>query len=169
MSGSSRTGTSILSTPDLSRVFRATTPTAPDEIVAHVEDAVTCLEASVLRPALMMIGLANEETIRITHAGLAHAGHVTAAPAMAKARDLLSAIDPVLKAWPGTKDERHRLSLAWTAIEVIRVERNAAAHPGNQVTDSPKIESLLTLAAHHLPVFRELLVKPAVAAGFVIP
>lgn len=149
--------------------FRANTPTAPDEIIAHMEDAITCLEAAVLRPALMMLGLANEETIRITHAAVAHLGRVKPASSMVKARDLLADVDHALKTWPGSKDEQHRLSLASSAIEAIRVERNAAAHPGSQITDGPKIESLLTLAAHHLPVFWELLVKPGIAAGFVIP
>ncbi len=120
--------------PGFTSRFRANAATAPDEIVAHVEDAVTCLEAGVLRPALMMIGLANEETIRITHAAMAHQGTFKVAPMMTKARDLLAEIEVALKTWPGSKDEHHRLQFAAVAIESIRVERNAAAHPGNRVT-----------------------------------
>jgi hypothetical protein len=153
--------------------FRANAPTATDAVVAHMEDAVTCLEAQVFRPALMMLGVANEETIRIAHAALAHQGKLAPAAAMTKARDLLDDIETVLRAWAtaakNLKDERHRLVFAAGSIETIRVERNAAAHPGKKALDGPNIEALLTLASHHLPVFWELLVKPAVAVGFALP
>ena len=43
--------------PGFARRFRAKAPTATDAIVAHLEDAVACLDAGVLRPALMMMGL----------------------------------------------------------------------------------------------------------------
>jgi hypothetical protein len=159
--------------PGFIRRFRSSTPTATDAVVAHIEDAVTCLEARVLRPALMMLGVANEETIRIAHAALAHQGRFAAASSMASARQLLDDIERAVRAWAtgakSLKDEQHRLILATGSIEAIRVERNAAAHPGNAGPDGAHIESLLILALHHLPVFWELLVKPALSVGFVLP
>jgi len=148
--------------------FRAKAPTASDAVVAHLEDAVSCLENGLLRPSLMMLGLANEETIRACHAALAYEKKVPAAPALAKTRDLLSAIEPVVRGWAGKREEQHRLSLALTAAEEIRVERNDAAHPGKKVTDEPHIEHLLSLVAHHCAIFWEVIVKPATLAGFVI-
>jgi hypothetical protein len=158
--------------PGFIKRFRAAAPTATGAVVAHLEDALSCLEADVLRPALMMLGLANEVTIRITHAALAHQTKVSAAGPMAKARDLLADIDGVAKAWAGgkgggVKDEEHRLKLAAGTLEAIRDERNNAAHPGRKVTDGAHVEGLLMLGAQHLPVLWEVMVKPAVVAGFV--
>lgn len=153
--------------PGFSARFRTKAPTASDAVVAHLEDAVSCLENGLLRPSLMMLGLANEETIRVSHAALAYQGKVHAAPALAKTRDLLSAIEPVVRGWSG-KEEPHRLSLALAAAEAVRVERNDAAHPGKKVTDAPHIEHLLSLVAHHCATFWEVVVRPAVGAGFAI-
>jgi hypothetical protein len=158
--------------PGFIKRFRAAAPTAVDPVVAYFEDAVSCLEAGVLRPALMMLGLANEVTVRVTHAGLAHLGKVKAASPMAKARGLLADIEVAANAWSGgkgggLKDEEHRLKLAAVAAEAIRDERNKVAHPGQKVTDGPHVESMLMVGAHHLPVLWEVIVKSAVAAGFV--
>lgn len=147
--------------------FRTKAPTASDAVVAHLEDAVSCLENGLLRPSLMMLGLANEETVRVSHAALRHQGKVQAAPTLAKTRDLLSSIELIVRGWPG-KEEQHRLSLALAAAEVVRVERNDAAHPGKKVTDEPHIEHLLSLVAHHCATLWEVLVKPATGAGFTI-
>jgi hypothetical protein len=54
------------------------------------------------------------------------------------------------------------------AAEQVRDERNSAAHPGAQVTDELHIEHLLSLVAHHSAVFWEVIVKQAVAVGFVV-
>lgn len=159
--------------PGFIKRFRSSAPTATDTVIANIEDAVTCLEARVLRPALMMLGVANEETIRIAHAALVHQGRFAAASGMTSARHLLDDIEATVRAWAAgaksLKDEQHRLILAAGSIEAIRVERNAAAHPGKVGPDGAHIESLLVLALHHLPVFWELLVKPAVSVGFVLP
>lgn len=157
--------------PGFIKRFRAAAPTAIDPVIAHMEDAVSCLEAGVLRPALMMVGVANEVSVRVTHDALAHQTKVTKAGPMAKMRDLVADIDTVAGAWAaggGTKDEQHRLKMAVGAAETVRDERNKTAHPGHKVTDGSHVESMLMLAAHHLPVLWELMVKPAVAAGFVL-
>ena len=153
--------------------FQVAAPTAINPVVAHLEDAVSCLEAGLLRPALMMLGLANELTVRITHNALVHQGKLKAAGPRAKTRDLLADVQSVAETWSGgkggsLKDEEHRLTSATSASEVIRDERNQAAHPGKKVTDGPHVERLMILGAHHMPVFWELIVKPAVAAGFVL-
>lgn len=156
--------------PGFIKRFRASAPTATDPVIAHMEDAVSCLEAGVLRPALMMVGVANEVTVRVTHDALAHQNKVTKAGAMAKMRDLLADISAVAGTWAaggGTRDEEHRLKMAVGGTEAVRDERNKAAHPGQKVTDAPHVESMLMLAAHHLPVLWELMVKPAKAVGFV--
>jgi hypothetical protein len=158
--------------PGFIKRFRSAAPTATDPVVAHLEDAVSCLEAGVLRPAMMMLGLVNETTVRESHAALAYLNKVKPAGPMAKTRDLLTDIQAVADTWAAgkspLKDEEHRLKVAVSTSESIRAERNTAAHPGHKVTDDPHVESMLMLGAHHLPVLWELMVKPAVAAGFVL-
>ncbi len=156
--------------PGFIKRFQTAAPTATPEVGVYLEDAVSCIEAAVFRPALMMLGLANEVTIRTAHAALAHQTKVRAAQVRANARDLLADIEAVARAWAaggGTKDEQHRLMMACAAAETVRDERNKAAHPGQKVTDGPHVEGLLMLGAHHLPVLWELIVKPATVAGFV--
>ena len=156
--------------PGFIKRFRTGAPTATDAVVAHMEDAVSCLEAGVLRPALMMLGLANEVTVRVTHGALTHQGKVNAAGALSPVRNLLADIQGVAASWAaggGSKDEEHRLKLATATSEEIRDERNNAAHPGQKVTDAPHVESMLMLGAHHMPVLWEVIVRPAKTAGFV--
>ena len=154
--------------PNFIARFRSAAPTATDTVVAHLEDAVACLVAHVLRSAVMMLSLATEETIRIARAALYFQGKGVKAPGgMANARDLIAAIEPVVRAWPG-KEDQHRITMAVVAAESIRVERNSAAHPGKQVTDGPHVEQLLESTASHLPVLWERVIKPAVDQGFVL-
>jgi hypothetical protein len=150
--------------------FQGAAQSVTDDVLSHMEDAVACLEAGVLRPAVSMAGLASEETVRIAHAAMAHQGLVGALGARPKARDILAAVASVAGTWhalgKGSADEEHRLTMACTAAEAIRVERNNASHPGHRVTDGPHVEGLLILAASHLPVFWSVVIAPAVAAGF---
>lgn len=151
--------------------FRQVAPTATPIIVAHLEDAIECLRAGLLRPTLMMIGVANEETIRTMHGAFVHQQFCQAAQPRAGAALLLGQVLAAVNLWtPGntnrTSDELRRIKSALSAAEVIRDERNGAAHPGSQITDAAHIESLLMCAGHHLPVLWEQLVAPAVQAGF---
>jgi hypothetical protein len=137
--------------------FRQSAPTATPIIVAHLEDAIECLRAGLLRPTLMMVGVANEETIRTTHAAFVHQQFCQAAQPRAGAAMLLGQVLAAVTPWtPGnthrTPDELRRIRSALSAAEVIRDERNGAAHPGSRITDGAYIESLLMSAGHHLPV-----------------
>jgi hypothetical protein len=157
--------------PGFMKRFVQKAPTATHVIVAHLEDAVECLRVGLLRPTLMMVGVANEETIRTVHSALVHLGKCTPPHAQLPARVLLTQVNTAVLAWtPGNSgkkaDELHRITLAVSTVECIRDERNNAAHPSQRVSDSAHIEALLMLAGHHLPVLWEQLVAPAVQAGF---
>jgi hypothetical protein len=134
-----------------------------------MEDAITCVRSGVLRPALVMLGLATETTIKTAHAALVHQNAFAARHPLAKARDLMDDIDAWVKALPAPqKDKQHRLAMALSTVETIRVERNNAAHPGHTITDRLNIEALLTNGAHHIPVFWDLVITPALGAGFAL-
>lgn len=155
--------------PGFIRRFRESAPTATDEVVAHLEDAVACLEAGLLRPALMMLGVVNERTIAITHAALVHEQKLSPPGARPPARTLLGEIEKVVRAWKqggGKAEDQHRLTMAIAAAETIRVERNEAAHPSKRVDDVGQVESMAMSAASMLPVLWELVVKVAVDNGF---
>lgn len=153
--------------------FRARAPSATDEVVAYLEDAVSCAEARLFRPSLAMVGVANEQTIRTTHAALVHLTLLAAPPANAGARNLLSEVQGSIGAWqvPGvdarqTKEDRHRLSFAATFSEALRVERNNVAHPGVSLGDEVMVEQMLSGFAHHATAFWEVMVKHAASQGF---
>jgi hypothetical protein len=133
-------------------------------VVVHLEDAIACLEADVLRPATVMLGLASEETIRVAYAALAHTNAVKPASSFSNLRELLAALTV---APTKTKDEAHRLGAALAALEVVRVERNNASHPGTRITDRTHVESLLATSSHHLASLWEIVVKPSTTTGFV--
>jgi hypothetical protein len=153
--------------------FRRNVPTATDEVVAYLEDAVSCAEARLYRPALIMAGVASEQTIRTTHAALVHLTLVAARDASAGARTLLADMAAVVANWqdPGvparqTNEDRHRLNLAMTFAEALRVERNQVAHPGVALGDEVLVEQMLMGFAHHAAACWEIIVRYAVAQGF---
>jgi hypothetical protein len=153
--------------------FRASTPTTTDRIVAYLEDASACLAHGLLRPALVIVGVANEDTVRAAHGAMAH-GHLFATrPASAKMRvllsDVLSAI-PLWKAASGrssdTDEQRHRLRAAAAFSETLRVDRNNVAHPGATAPLEVVVEGHLVGFARHANVYWESVVRDARATGF---
>jgi hypothetical protein len=157
--------------PGFIRRFRQRAPELSDEVVARMEDAVSCVEKSLLRAALVMVGLAVEETLRVTHASMVNLACIgKTASAMKNAKDVLDEIENAVQSWPNQNDEQHRLKMALAAAESIRTERNKASHPGAVVDDAPAVEELLVLAGRQIPTFWEIPIQQAVKTnGFVIP
>jgi hypothetical protein len=150
--------------------FQSRAPKISDEVTSRMEDAVSCVEKALLRAALVMIGLAAEETLRVTHAAMVNLAHIgKSAPATKNAKDVLEDIHKALASWPTVNDEQHRLTKAMAAAESIRTERNRASHPGVVVDDAPAVEELLVLAARQIPIFWEIPIDHAVKSnGFVL-
>ncbi len=156
--------------PGFIKRFRDRTPGVTDEVLSRMEDAVSCVEKSLLRAALVMVGLAAEETLIVTHAAMVNQNHIgKAAGTLAKAKNLLSDIEKAVASWTNANDEQHRLKMAITAVESIRTERNKASHPGVVVDDAAAVEEILVLASRQLPVFWEIPIDQAVKNGFTIP
>ena len=156
--------------PGFIKRFQTRAPSMSPEVVARMEDAVSCLEKALLRPALVMIGLASEETLRVSHAAMVNLAYIgKAAAARANAKDVLDDIQKAMPSWPQQNDEQHRLTKAIAAAEAIRTERNKASHPGVVLSDAAAVEELLVLAARQVPVFWEVCIEKAVTTnGFVV-
>jgi hypothetical protein len=150
--------------------FKGRAPNVSDEIVARMEDAISCLESSLLRAAVVMVGLAVEETLRVTHAAMVNQGHISrSAGALMKAKHLLDDIEKAAQSWTTANDEQHRLKMAVVSAESIRTERNSASHPGVLVNDAASIEELVVLAGRQLPIFWEIPILQALNNGWSIP
>lgn len=150
--------------------FRSRSSVMSNEVVARMEDAVSCLERSLLRPATIMIGLASEETLQVVRAALLSLSLLkkTLGP-RANAKDLLDDIQKAIPNWPGGSDEQHRLRKAVAAAESIRTDRNLASHPGAVLSDQAAVEELLVLAGRQIPVFWDIVVQHAVTINGFAP
>ncbi len=117
-----------------------------------------------------MVGLAAEETLRVTHAAMVNQRHISkSAGPLTKAKQLLDVIEKAVQSWTTATDEQHRLNMALVTAEAIRTERNNASHPGVIVSDEASVEELVVIAGRQLPVFWEIPIRQAVSNGWVIP
>ena len=147
--------------------LRREVPLITNDVLSHLEDASECLRRGLLRAAVVMIGLAAEETVRITLEALINLGKLTGVPSW-KAVNQLAQLKTVAEAWP-QREEKHQMTMAVLAFEAVRRQRNGAAHPGAVRLEHLQIESLLTLTASHIPVMWKIPIQQAVDNGFVIP
>ena len=151
--------------------FRADSPHVTDEIVARLEDASQCLARNLLRAAVVMVGLAAEETIRVTHKAMVHMTIVQPKPSPAQGpntRDLVADIRAGMGSWQAKADAKHRLNMSLVAVENVRIERNKASHPGAANFDTESVEELLVSSARQLPTFWGGVIADAVKQGFVV-
>jgi hypothetical protein len=115
-SASSRVATRTPCIQGLWRGFRGRAPNVSDEVVARIEDAVSCLEKSLLRAAVVMTGLAVEETLRVTHAAMVNQGHISkSAASLTKAKQLIDDIEKAAQSWTTANDEQQKLKRATLA------------------------------------------------------
>jgi hypothetical protein len=126
--------------------------TAWDDVVGRIEDAAACLDYGLARASVVMSGLAFEVTIQAALDALRQRGTqgVPAAAGRPGAAPNLRALQGAVPLWPGS--ERHPLSAALAAAEVLRVRRNDAAHDAAKSFEEDEAEDLLKSAAHHIAV-----------------
>lgn len=132
----------------------------PDGVVSLLADAQRCIEHGLLRPAVVVMGVAFEvATEEVVDALVARAvlpaptNELKAAARIAKVRKLL--VDEIL--FPGQKAEdkekRGAALQAYDFADALRRRRNDAAHtaPTYGFEDREEIEELLVSAGRHLP------------------
>jgi hypothetical protein len=130
-----------------------------NDVVERLADAVSCLEHGLLRAAVVMVGLAVEETVTAAHDALSSRGAVQNSRARL-ARDRLAELQVAVAGWPNV-DERHRRQMAIVAAESVRTERNRASHPGERFEDAAAVEELLVAASRQLPLIWSVILPVA--------
>jgi len=148
--------------PGYLRRFRERHPDVPDEVVLLVEDAQACLEFGLMRPAVVLLGLAYETAVLKVLEKLAETAIVdlqrvgeTAAKRIAKLRSTI----PQLQY---RDDERATATAAVDFADHLRTRRNDASHPVESwpFDDSDEVEELIISAARHLPFLWDIAGRP---------
>jgi len=137
-------------------------PRIEDEVFTRLQDAQDCLDADLFRPAIVMIGIAAEVTIKAAYKTMAQLSLVRGEASQLK--DMLVEVHAqhgALRDGDASRSDRvHRIKMALAFVETVRTQRNDAAHPGNPSPDGAIVRAQFTSACLHLPVVWELLVIP---------
>ncbi len=139
--------------PGYLRRFRERHPDVPEEVVVLIEDAQACLGFRLMRPAVVLLGLAYETAALKVLETLVERAIVdrrkvgdTAANRIARPRSTL----PKLEC---RDDERATATAAVDFADHLRIRRNDASHPVESppFDDIDEVEELIISAARHLP------------------
>lgn len=155
--------------PDFVSKIKAAAPAITDEVLAAIEDASECLSRGLLRASVVMLGLASEITLSIALEGLLHTGKV--APLTVKrpkAQQVIDLLRATAVAWPD-KDQRHDFEMALVGLDVLRRERNNAAHPHPVGLDPDELESLLITAVRQITEIWKIPIATAINEGYPAP
>lgn len=155
----SRTPEDNPSRPGYLERLRPANPKIEDEVFERLIDAANCLEFGLHRPAIVMLGIAAEVTTVWAYKAMKTAGLITKSKDV-EFKDQLDAIRENIDHLQQPPDEKHRLSMAFDAIESLRVLRNNAAHHGNPPPDPYLAQERFGSACFHLPVVWQLLIVP---------
>ena len=95
---------------DLAGRLRARCPTLPDPVIARFEDAQVCLGANLYRAAVVMVGLAYEETVEHLANHLVASGHAKAKPKSWKLGDRTDWLRKRVEQLPKSETKRRALN-----------------------------------------------------------
>ncbi len=133
------------------------------EVVALLVDARTCLEHGLLRPAIVVLGVAYETAVEAVSETLVGAGVVQAnildRGAAQRIDALRAVIDSRLAATtPPERDHRAAVHAAYDFAHQLRRRRNDASHttPRYGFEDREEIEEFLVSAERHFPALWSL-------------
>lgn len=123
----------------------------PDDVIARFEDAQVCLGAHLYRAAVVMVGLAFEETVDRLVDHLVASGHAKAKPKSWKLGDRTEWLRRRVEQLPKSEARRRALNTV-PVLEMVRQWRNEAAHPGPQFEDrAAEVEHVAAVALGALP------------------
>ena len=145
--------------PEFLDRLRGRFPEIPEGIVLLLEDAQACLEYELLRPALVLLGVAFETAVEAVLMHFVPAALVVerdVRKAQAGERiEMLRGLLPRLQ----LRDEELRMSEAALAFaDHLRSRRNDAAHtrPAWPFDERDEVEEFLVSAARHVPILWSL-------------
>jgi hypothetical protein len=150
--------------PGFLKRLRARHPEVPDAVIVLLEDAQACLDVSLFRPAVVLLGLAYETAVEGVLLDLAtKALTTTKSVQSANASDRIAMLRRLLNKLQLKEEDRARAEDAIAFASRLRDRRNDAAHttPRWPFDDSDEIEELQTSAAHHLSALLGLATRPA--------
>lgn len=140
----------------------------PTGVIALIVDARACLDRSLLRPAVILVGVAYELAIEEVVAVLAtknllSTGTPSQLPAkrIDRIKELINDTDKV-KVVLSTSDARTAALAAYDFADTLRLRRNEAAHtrPAYDFDHEGETEEFLVSAARHLPALWSLTLEP---------
>lgn len=139
-------------------------PRLPDGVIALLVDARACLDNSLLRPAVVLMGVAYELAIeevvqRLELKGLLKEKTIDAEAGvrLKRIRELFRTEDKIKHLFP-ERDDRRRAEAAYDFADVLRLRRNEAAHtrPAYDFEHVGEVEEFLVSAGRHLPALWSL-------------
>jgi len=139
-------------------------PGLPESVIVHMLDAKACLENGLVRPAVIMLGLAFESAIECILLSLAKAGHGSEKKILnANARVRIGLIKAAIESREMDADEIRRANAARDFADQLRHRRNDGSHtaPTFPLDDGDEVEELIVSAGRHLPALWMLSTAPA--------
>jgi hypothetical protein len=147
--------------------IRERCPDLPDGVRALLSDARACLDHSLLRPAVMLMGVAYELAIEEVIRVLMRNGHLEKGTLKQEAGDRVKRVrdfirTDALKAVLPERDDRRRAEAAYDFADQLRLRRNDAAHtrPTHDFVHLGETEEYLVSAGRHLPGLWSLTREP---------
>lgn len=141
--------------------MRLANPAIEEEVFERLLDASACLTAGLQRPSVVMVGIAAEVTTIKAYRVMRDKLTLITSKKEGEFKDQAAAIVPQIEHVPTlSNDHRHRLRMAFVAIEEIRVARNKAAHHGEPAPKPFEANDLLRAACYSLPVVWNVLIIP---------
>ncbi len=134
-------------------------PGLPDGVIALLVDTRACLDRSLGRPAVVLMGLAYETVIEQVVDALATTGHVEEKTRRAEAADRIKRIKGLLrdearfKDLVPERDDRRHVELAYDFADNLRLRRNEGAHttPAFDFDHPAENHEFLVSAGRNLP------------------
>jgi hypothetical protein len=150
--------------PEFLRRLQRRCPDLPEEVFPQLEDAHACLQAGLLRPAVVLLGLAYEIVIERRLNSLAVIALTnTKEVQRADAKVRIDMLRKVLDRLALTEEQLRRARSAVDFAEHLRTRRNDGAHPKPTypLDDRSEIEELIISAGRHLPALWGLTRPPS--------
>lgn len=140
--------------PGFFQRIRDRCPGLPDAVLLHIEDVRSCLEHGLLRPAVMMLGLAFEAAVEGALRELAdngiNVGNVDRQGAAQRINSLRAAIARVNL----DRDDTYAAGRACDFADDLRRRRNDGSHtdPHFPFEDADEVEEMIVSAGRALPL-----------------
>jgi hypothetical protein len=128
-------------------------PNLAEDVITPIEDAILCMGYRLLRPAVVLLGLAFETAVDDV---LEHLAQRAIVELERVGRTAALRIETLRRTLPRLQFQRDELATATAAVDFadhLRDRRNDAAHPIESwpFDDKDEVEELTTSALRHLP------------------